>query len=181
MGTDIHLFVERRMGAGSPWMLVATSYPCRECRGTGQVEGLGRHGSRKYTCADCKGKGRIVGFGRRSYWLFAMLANVRSCDGVEPIAEPRGLPRDLSAKLAAIHRGKLPEGMTWSSIVETYEAVEVGQHSQSWLTVRELRQHEPRLTAEQRTAMGEFWDDFLPAIESLGAPEDIRIVFGFDS
>ena len=56
----------------------------------------------------------------RNYRLFAMLADVRNSYGIAPIAEPRGLPDDISHDL------------------EDGENFWLGDHSYSWLTLREL-------------------------------------------
>ena len=52
----------------------------------------------------------------RNYCLFTVLAGVRGVEGIEPIAEPRGMPEDADPLVAASY----PE------------------HSESWLTLKEI-------------------------------------------
>lgn len=77
----------------------------------------------------------------RHYQLFAVLADVRNDNGVEPIAEPRGLPEDF-----VVHGDRHPAGSL--DILPKYhrehrkpgEPMEVwmGQHSFSWLSAEEM-------------------------------------------
>ena len=60
-------------------------------------------------------------FGWRSYSTFAFLAGVRNYSAITPIAEPRGLPLDVS-------RGVQEESTEW----------EGGCHTRSWLSIEEL-------------------------------------------
>lgn len=105
MGTDIHLFVETRNHETGAWEL-ATGAPA---------------------------------FFDRDYDAFAILAGVRNgkgfagCDmgdGFVPIAEPRGLPNDMSQRL----------------LEKRYD---LGEHSFSWLTLDELL----RYNWNQRTSL----------------------------
>lgn len=57
----------------------------------------------------------------RNYCSFAVMADVRNDYGMKPIAEPRGLPADVSAELRAHYEGWGPDG-----------------HSHSWLLLSEL-------------------------------------------
>lgn len=68
----------------------------------------------------------------RNYWTFGILANVRNGSGfagvdmgdpLTPISEPRGLPDDMSTET--------------KSAVE-HDEIWLGDHSFSWLTLREL-------------------------------------------
>lgn len=61
-------------------------------------------------------------YGNRDYLLFQILAGVRAGDDIAPIAQPRGLPEDISALAKA--------------------EVESGDHSFSWLTLDEVRAYE---------------------------------------
>lgn len=105
----------------------------------------------------------------RNYRLFGVLAGVRG-DG-KPIAEPRGYPDDLSAE------GKHWAGMFNAQCVGECVDIGPGDHSFSWLTVAELQAHEPRL----READPDFAERVIPALAKRGKPDDVRIVFGFDS
>jgi len=76
----------------------------------------------------------------RNYDLFAILAGVRngagfaSCDtgdAVEPIAENRGLPEDMSEALYALIHSEEEDAEGW-----------IGNHSFSHITLRELLEHD---------------------------------------
>lgn len=86
MGTDIHMYVERRASADAPW---ETADRWSETEYGTQCEHI---------------------FDDRSYDTFAILADVRNGrgfagvktgEGFVPISEPRGLPKDMSPELAA--------------------------------------------------------------------------------
>lgn len=243
MGTDIHMVVQVR--DGKTWKRSTATMPCTWCEGTGKSRRTHEE------CYFCNGKkARPLTFDDRSYYTFAILADVRNGhgfagvdtgDGFIPIAEQRGVPEDFE--------------------VIDYE---LGDHSFSWLTLRELLvyPHWERLSTlrgevsleefakwdssgrgqpstwcggmsgpnvyvvsneaarelikcglpEQAAAHAqnakrfnwyhfhaahfqtvvewklpykecakEFHDNFIPALCKLGSPDDVRIVFGFDS
>lgn len=181
MGTDIHVKAEARIGGR--WRLVDLEVPSD-----------------------------------RNYLSFAILANVRNGfgfagipahDPVQPIADPRGLPDDLSAGCQ-----DMLESGSWP----------FGDHSFSWVTLAEMQAYPP--ITVKRTGMvhrdnvpndggrpGDWyggisgpsaseyvrydWDEpvkdaahtFEEIKRELGwfaedhglSPEDVRIVFGFDS
>ncbi len=106
--------------------------------------------------------------GRRSV-VFAQLAGVSNNEDLTPLAEPRGLPRDLSYGVYCfryVPSDQLPD-----------------RRVTSWLTLAELEQFD-------WAAFGAEWEetDFsvgvmnrLRELAAEGyAPEDIRIVFWFD-
>lgn len=144
-------------------------------------------------------------FDNRNYDLFGVLADVRNGTWGEehpPIASPRGWPDDMAAP--QICDGE-PE---W-----------LGDHSFSWVTLRELQEypwdepvkkrgwvsHEeaakfrsdgvPPVSYSAGGSHGEYidwtesrrvdvrnWPDaILPILATLGSPDDVRLVFGFDS
>lgn len=155
MGADIHLVTQVRQPDGT-WRDVEPDYRCPACQGTG------KYGTSP-ACAWCGGSGKGGQYDWRDYRIFALLADVRNGDGVEPLAAPRGLPADFDVDDA---RGPnhLEHGGMW-----------MGDHSHSWLTVAELSAHQDW----PEDAM--FAQDFLPAIAKLGEPDAVRIVFGFDN
>ena len=117
--------------------------------------------------------------------MFAFLANVRNYSFVPSISEPRGLPEDIN--------------------YDTEEDYTLGEHSFSWLSLKELLAFDYDQTFEDRRCMrdgngaadsgpgnGEqttfrkflgplFFRD-LAIMQCLGRePEHVRIVFGFDN
>ena len=120
-------------------------------------------------------------FSWRSYGMFAFLADVRNYSYVPPISSPRGLPDDV-----------------------TNEEDEYGDHSFSWLSLKELLDFDYSQTFENRRTFRDgsgaadagpgngvvmtfreflgllFFRD-LAIMTCLGKPEEIRVVFGFDN
>jgi len=115
----------------------------------------------------------------RNYWSFAVLADVRNGHGfaghytgepVVPIASPRGIPKDS------------PETHEW-----------LGDHSWSYVTLTELlalNMDSPVGTAEGAKPLREIapllvqWIEdlrYLPSKHDGITPDDVRVVFGFDS
>lgn len=120
MGTDIHLFVEVRDGAGEPWRLQPVEWK--------------------------SGEHTYVGFDWRDYDVFAMLADVRNGvgfagvvtgDGFNIIADARGLPDDMSAELRAIAAEEYNDDRA-EQLKESHGAWWLGEHTHSHLTLREL-------------------------------------------
>jgi hypothetical protein len=131
-------------------------------------------------------------FGWRDYGLYGFLADVRNHSHSPVIAEPRGVPGDLSPE--ARH-----EYNEWLDDL----------HHASWLTVAELLAYDydqvfwdRRVTkqlasgvldgaalADQgegrhislRQFLGNSFFADLVALQSLGKPEDVRVVFWFDN
>lgn len=103
MGTDIHMYVERRASTDAPW------------------ETADRWSETEYG-TQCK---HI--FGDRSYDTFAILADVRNGsgfagvrtgDGFVPISEPRGLPSDMSPELAAHLAEGIEHTPSWLTLAD---------------------------------------------------------------
>jgi len=94
MGCDIHTYVEIRDKHGR-WQAVEPDEP-----------------GRRTWAWD---------FESRSYFCWAMLADVRNYDDIRPIAEARGLPDDLSYE-----------------VKEAAKRAEDDAHSHSWFTLQEL-------------------------------------------
>jgi hypothetical protein len=144
MGCDIHLFVETRESASEPWRPVRVTIACGWCK-----DGSGRDGK---PCYFCKGTQLEGGYQDRNYDTFAILANVRNgrgfagCDtgdGFIPISEPRGLPADLSSALRQLREDS--EKLEDEAHDAHYEKCKAdfgcgwfGDHSHSWLSLREL-------------------------------------------
>lgn len=143
MGCDIHLIVERK--AGRLWQrvmevpLAAQSPWHRERMADARDTEEERARFARWALRDW--------YDDRNYNVFSMLAGVRNYYGepIVPVAEPRGLPTDIS--------GFLDGGDTWYESRTEYDAHNalagddrweddrgfwLGDHSYSWLTVREL-------------------------------------------
>lgn len=71
----------------------------------------------------------------RNYALFALLAGVRNYDEAEPISEPRGLPDDLQW----LSGSRLPRDDSAYDKPDYYFN-DVGDHSQSFFSLKELRE-----------------------------------------
>lgn len=114
----------------------------------------------------------------RSYWLFSALADVRNYTGIIPISSPRGLPEgfefDEYGESTPLWSAR--DGVVW-----------MGDHSQSWFTLKELKEWEgwdqpsPGSEGTLREALPAWmhWMDYISAREWV-EDEDIRIVIGFD-
>ena len=118
-------------------------------------------------------------FDWRGYGMFGLLAGIRDGD-IVPISEPRGLPDDVSPEVdKALNGPSLRSTDFWS---------DPGLHSYSWLTLAELQAVDPdrpfngKLGGEPlRDYLGEGFFDQVTALAQLGNPEDVRVVFAFDS
>jgi hypothetical protein len=164
MGCDIHLFTERRAAAGQPWEPFVVLTECGWCDKTGK-NGRGEE------CDWCGGTGKRPGFDDRNYDTFAQLANVRNgrafagCDtgdGFDPIALQRGLPEDLSPQLRALW------DLERAHSNDNYDAALAnlgawpGDHSASWLTLRELLDYRARMANRKSVHRGVLsWEEYL--------------------
>lgn len=130
-------------------------------------------------------------FGWRSYSIFGFLADVRNYSDCTPISQPKGLPKDSE------HLNKSSNGlMTLKDEIEN----EPDLNSLSFLTLKELTEfnYENTLIDKRNpteTSLGhwtegeeityrnflgeEFFID-LKALQQLGEPEAVRIVFWFN-
>jgi hypothetical protein len=106
MGCDIHLYVEKSGPNG--WEHV----PPPEGWNSEKLDMSG--GGSDWM--------RETWFWDRDYTLFAYLAGVRNYSEQEPISEPRGLPKDVSSKVAALS-----------------EDYGIDGHSHTWLSLSEIR------------------------------------------
>lgn len=174
MGCDIHVFVERCV-AGT-WELVPA--PTTGFDATNNEASYNYSGPHPYRWVYKRhpdnvayelygtGENAVVEdcwlaewFSDRNYWLFGMLAGVRSWEH-EPVVDPRGIPIDASPEIRR----------QWS---------EFGEHTPSWLTLAELQFYFATHLAYSDAA-GRF-PEFMQELAEYGDPEKIRIVFYFDS
>lgn len=109
-----------------------------------------------------------------SYATFAVLADVRNDDDwhIAPISTPRGIPDDFECEDYRI-ADETPGPARLIGDVER-NGKDLGEHSHSWVTLAELK----AVPEDQRWALPEAW---IPELEKFGAPDDVRLVFGFDS
>lgn len=137
----------------------------------------------------------VTPFDTRNYGIFGLLADVRNYSRVPVIAEARGLPGDLSPFMVK----KTAEDSFYDD----------DGHSASWLLLSELLEFDYAQTFENRRTSGwlgprtlsgsvtcdegegenETLRDFLgyaffadlTSLETLGEPDDVRVVFFFDN
>jgi len=117
-------------------------------------------------------------FGWRNYNMFSLLAGVRNYGIIKPMAEPRGLPDDVSIEVYEKHREESGDA-----------------HSESYLTLRELVEYDyskphideyDELITEDDiyTPLNFLSDSYFKDIEELkqyGDLDNIRVVFWFDN
>ena len=146
MGTDIHLFTEKK-GADGKWKLFAVETECSWCENGKYGEDSGRAGE---TCYWCKGTARQKGYDGRNYDLFAVLGNVqngygfagvKTGSGLNYISDSRGLPDDMSAELKSLaehEEDDNDDGSTYDRFKGEYGSGWLGYHSFSYVTLKEL-------------------------------------------
>ena len=105
----------------------------------------------------------------RSYDTFALLADVRNDGTITPISKPRGIPSDFDCD------DYRRPSERWGQLIGDVEhnGKDLGEHSHSWVTLAEI------LAAPDRVRCMD--DAVVAELESFGAPDDVRLVFGFDS
>jgi hypothetical protein len=209
MGTDIHLYVERQAEDGSWSRVRPLPWTCPWCDGTGKgrhdncydCKGAGKtakeYHERNYDLfamlADVRNG---TGF-----------AGVDTGDGFVPLADPRGLPTDTSIRdtdtsdvdedyvwlgdhsfsyctLAEAlsydydrttkHRKMVSRGEMERMIVGHRLDQDGRDNGQTYYTTLEWEE-------TYRKSAGAAWFAFLEACRTLGNPNKIRFVFGFDS
>ena len=97
-------------------------------------------------------------FSWRDYQMFERLAGVRAHGLREPLSIPRGLPEDISAETRSAFNDWQPDA-----------------HSISWLSLADLLRAD--LPADDFAGFYEH----VKVLQSLGAPDDVRVVFWFDN
>jgi hypothetical protein len=94
------------------------------------------------------------------YTLFSILAGVRNYSGNEPIAEPRGMPPDVSSEVRRLSERFGDDG-----------------HSHSWLLLSEILGWNDGFRAWNEDE----WGVAIEIMKTLGNPDRVRMVFWFDS
>ena len=158
MGCDIHLAVEVRGGDGA-WHRV---HPPPEARSPWLVEQAAKPAADEWY----RTRAERVWYDTRNYDAFAILAGVcngsgfagiQTGQGFVPIAEPRGLPGDMSPEVSALADPPEDSNDVW-----------LGDHSHSWLTLAELEACDWARTAYKCGVIP--WADFLARGDSLEPP-----------
>jgi hypothetical protein len=119
---------------------------------------------------------RQVNIGR-DYDLFTILADVRSSGDLEPITERRGIPPDVKHKMKSERYIEFPHTDNFGI---TYMDAFLGEHSFSWLRLREILKYYAKHWTNKRVreSLNEFLKQLEPYIKKGGV---YRVVFGFDS
>lgn len=105
----------------------------------------------------------------RNYDLFGILADVRNGAGLEPISEPRGLPKDVAPETKALYRDECDYAESWVTLQELYDY----DWSQpcAW---------DSELSLRQSIGITRIFNQLEP-LAALVGPQRVRIVFWFDS
>jgi hypothetical protein len=107
-------------------------------------------------------------FDTRNYALFRILADVRFVAVDRIISEPRGIPEDMHASVER----------------HDYMGFWLGDHDHSFLQLNELITFFDA-NEDMRPLAGDFYTELMPRLCALAeqheGPENVRIVFGFDS
>jgi hypothetical protein len=155
MGTDIHYNLERwvpaEQGGNGTWEIFYSS----ELDPGAEEKALYEHWD-----------GPL--YINRNYTLFGVLCGVRS--GIKPIAYPKGLPAGN-------------DGGAYRTKAFSYGDISnYGYHTPSWLSIREIMDYEGFQTnCDLLEPLLWFMATWIPEVLKYGKPEDLRIVFCFDS
>jgi hypothetical protein len=174
MGADIHSFAEVRKNG--KWLRVEE--PLFE-----------DYGDKKTT----------EPFGWRSYAMFSFLADVRNDGHCTPICDPKGLPDDsewLNTPLGEPQRYVYYGHDNGTATTRKGEVeCDINYHSCSWLTLKELLgfDYDQKLflsdasigeewkATTYKERLGEWFFRDMGVLGTLGAPENVRVVFWFDN
>lgn len=112
----------------------------------------------------------------RDYIAFAFLADVRNYKTdppITPVSSPRGLPDDCVT---------IDNGLSYHDHVRVW----LGYHSLSWLTLAELKAADLTVpvTLDETKPLylaAPLLPRIIMALSELGSPDDVRLIFGFDS
>lgn len=202
MGCDIHMFAEVRKS--EKWEAVGKVFknkyyePDRE----NKIDEDGFEWNPEFTSSP---------YTNRNYNLFAILADVRNGrgfagiktgEGFNPIASPKGLPKDISNEILMIESCTVGEDYTietlkkWVErgdsewIIENQICTSPDAHSASYFTLKEILDFDWRQKTKfeddvklysYSECVGNFLTETIPTLQKLGNDEDVRIVFWFDN
>ncbi|MCK9447315.1 hypothetical protein M0Q50_10730 [bacterium] len=162
MGCDIHTYVEVRENDIWEYFYVKifsyTDY---------------NRGYIKNSCCDP--------FGWRSYTMFSFLGDVRNYNGIQPIKDNIGLPKDISKDVKEIELQDSDDN-----------------HSHSYITLKELIEYDYDISYKStnytdgdllteddiyvpRDNLNDLFFIHIEELKQLGEPDDVRIVFWFDN
>jgi hypothetical protein len=116
-------------------------------------------------------------FQGRDYGLFGFLADVRNYAECPTITPCRGLPDDVSDEVAKKYdsQSEFVFGTSWLTLAELlaydYDRTFVNQRPSPWQM--------PHATV--RDFLGDRYFERLAELGNLGAPDEVRVVFWFDS
>ena len=175
MGCDIHSFAERRNKETNKWEKVEDAFTLDSYDKERMKKDKGEHP-----------------FDWRSYSLFAFLADVRNYDHCEPLAEPKGIPKDVCEEIRS--EWEMWEGDGHSASHFTAKELSDFDYEKTFWNRRVTKQTAPNCwngasLAEEgegtvltyRENLGEMFFTHLEELKALGEPEDVRIVFWFDN
>ena len=175
MGCDIHSFAERRNKETNKWEKVGDAFTLDSYVKERMKKDKGEHP-----------------FVRRSYSLFAFLADVRNYDHCEPLAEPKGIPKDVCEEIRS--EWEMWEGNGHSASHFTAKELSDFDYEKTFWNRRVTKRTAPNCwngasLAEEgegkvltyRENLGEMFFTHLEELKALGEPEDVRIVFWFDN
>lgn len=193
MGCDIHIQIERRVG--DVWQVVPWSSPLKR-RYSGHAI-ANSHGD-PWGCGGPRALGIPDCFDSRNYDLFGVLANVRNGTWgamLLPIADPRGLPIDKDSigylgdhSFSWVTLRELQD-YPWSTLVtktgfvdeEAAQAFEETGQTPVVYSRWSSRGRSIRWTQSIEVCVNYWNDKVLPVLATLGEPDNVRIVFGFDN
>ncbi len=110
----------------------------------------------------------------RTYGRFAFLTGgeVRNYSGVpEVLPKPRGYPNGF--------KYQDEDGFTHSASYLTLAELLAVDYDQTFVDVRDYDDNDKFVTL--RYFLGEGWEEIITELQTLGKPEDVRIVFDFDN
>jgi len=112
----------------------------------------------------------------RSYGLFGFLADVRNYSVVPVISQPKGIPSDISTEV----KKELEE---WDSDAHSLSCLTLKElldfnYDQKFIDMRAISDA-PKISVKD--FLGEKFSKLISQLQTLGDPENVRVVFWFDN